>query len=131
MEGNYALRFGGQTVGKVQVVREGLYYRFYCRCRLPGDGVCRVKVSWETGEESLGILVPEGDGFLLDTRLAMKKLGQGKPEFTVVPNRAKLSQKLVPIKPEEPFSYIERLKNAYLECHEGIPMAVIRKQAGT
>ena len=131
LEGNYELKFGGQAVGRVQVTREGLYYRFYCRCRMPGDGVCRVLARWEDTQESLGILVPAGDGFGLDTRMATKKAGQGKPEFTVIPNRAKLRGKFIPIKPEEPFSYIARLKDAYLACHEGQIGAVIKEEAGT
>lgn len=126
MEGYYELKFGGQTVGKVQVAREGLYYRFRCRCRLPGDGVCRVLVRCGEAQESLGILTPTGDGFGLETRLAAKKLGEGSPAFLVVPNRKKLEGKFVPIKPEEPFSYIARLKDAYLAYHDGQPCAVIK-----
>ena len=130
MDGNYELKFGGQTVGKVQVIRQGLYYRFHCRCRMPGDGVCRVKVSCGGREESLGILVPAGDGFGLETRLAAKRLGQGSPEFTVVPNRARLHGKFVPIKPEEPFAYIARLKDAYLAARFGQLGAVIQEAEG-
>lgn len=127
MDGNYELKFGGQTVGKVQAVREGLYYRFRCRCRMPGDVVSRVMVSCGDREESLGILVPTGDGFGLETRLAAKKLGQGRLEFTVVPNRTALQGKFVPIKPEEPFAYIERLKDAYLANLNGQPGIIINK----
>lgn len=127
MEGNYELKFGGQTVGKVQVTREGLYYRFCCRCRMPGDVVSRVVVSCGGREESLGILVPVGDGFGLDTRLAVKRIGQGDPDFTVVPNRMPLEGKFVPIKPEEPFAYIERLKDAYLVNANGQTGMIIKE----
>ena len=114
LEGNYELKFGGQTVGRVQVQKQGLYYAFTCRCRMPGEVISRVMVRCGDRETGLGILVPMGDGFGLDTKIAAKKLGQGSPEFSVVPNRPQLTQKFIPIKPEEPFSYIERLKEAYL-----------------
>ena len=130
MEGNYELRFGGQAIGKVQVIREGLYYRFLCRCRLKGEMVARVVVNCGDRQDSLGILVPMGDGFGLETRIPAKRLGFGKPEFTVTPNRGKLQGAFVPIKPEEPFSYIARLKNAYLARVNGEIGAVIKETAG-
>lgn len=105
-------------MGKVQVTRQGLYYRFRCRCRLSGGVICRVSVRCGEKQENLGILVPMGDGFGLDTGLAMKKLGQGSPEFLVMPVRPK-GEKFVPISPEEPFSYLSRLKNAYLAERNG------------
>lgn len=119
MEGFYELKFGGQAVGKVEVIRQGLYYRFRCRCRLTGDVISRVVVQCDGREERLGILVPEGSGFALDTRLAAKKLGQGTPEFLVVPSRPQAGN-FVPIKPEEPFAYIARLKRAYLANQAGV-----------
>ena len=119
MEGSYELVFGSKEVGKVEVWKEGLYYRFFCRCRMSGDVVSRVMVSCGGKQESLGVLVPVGDGFGLETRLPAKRLGEGEPVFAVVPNRVANSGKFVPIKPEEPFSYIERLKDAYLARVEG------------
>lgn len=129
MEGNHALRFGGQAVGKVQVIREGLYYRFCCRCRLTGDVVCKVVADCGGRRESLGILAPEGDGFSLTTRVPVKRFGEGKPEFQVMPNRPVISEEFIPIYPEEPFSYIERLKDAYLARQGGQVGAVIRENA--
>ena len=119
MEGIYPLSFGGRPVGSVQLVREGLYYRFICHCRLVGEVVCRVLVTWGDFRDNLGILVPAGDEFVLDTRVPVKRFGKGKPEFTVTPSRAPTGEKFIPISPEEPFAYLERLKDAYLETREG------------
>ena len=44
MEGKYAVTFGQTEVGIVQMKREGLYWRFCCRCQLSGDVVCRLVV---------------------------------------------------------------------------------------
>lgn len=114
MVGDYQVYFGNQPCGKVQVRRQGLYYRFTCRCRLTGDALCRLLVSVGTHQENLGVLVPVEGGFGLDTRIAAKRFGEGTPSFTVVSSREQMQERFVPITPEEPFAYIERLKTSFL-----------------
>ena len=126
MEGNYDILLWDKPVGTAKVSREGLYYRFHCRCSMTEDTLCRVSA----GKESLGILVPIGDGFGLDTKLPAKRFGEAVPEFRLVPNKPVLEGKFVPIKPEEPFAYIERLKDAYLTQREE-QLGIIVKEAGT
>lgn len=130
MEGNYGVYFGSQLAGKVQVLRQGLYYRFICRCKLTGDVVCRLNVSCGQNRESLGVVIPMDGGFGLDTRLPVKKLGEGAMEFYLIPKHEISEGTFVPIYPEEPFSYIERLKDAYLAKKDGQVGVVIRKNAG-
>ncbi len=130
MEGNHTLTFGSREVGQVRVTREGLYYRFSCTCRMPGDVISRVTVSCGGKTESLGILVPGAGGFALETKLPVKRLGQGDPVFTVVPNSQVVAGKFIPIKPEEPFTYIERLKDAYLARRNGELGIVLREDTG-
>ena len=113
MEGNYDVTLNAEPVGKVQVLKEGLYLRIHCRCHLDGD-VCRLLVHCGEREENLGILVPKDGQFVLDTKIPAKRLGQGSYHFTVVPKKAVLAGKFIPISPEEPFAYIERLKEAHL-----------------
>lgn len=118
MEGNYAVTFGKNTVGKVQVLREGLYYSFYCRCQLSGDVVYRLAVRCGESEESLGVLVPMEGGFGLKKRIPAKRLGQGSPVFFLMPKHNH-SGVFAPIYPEEPFAYIAKLKDAFLIRQEG------------
>ncbi len=127
MEGMYPVNFGQAQVGKVQVIRQGLYYRFTCRCRMTGDVVCRLVVNCGGTRESLGIPVPEGDGFILDTKLPIKRLGEGEPVFSLVPRHEIAVGTFVPLSPEEPFQYIRQLKNAYFERRYGQPGAVIQE----
>ncbi len=119
LEGNYEVRFGREPAGKVQVLRQGLYYRFVCRCRLTGDIVCRLQVTCGSQKENLGIVVPMGDGFGLETRLPAKRLGQGDWVFSLVPKHEIVTGNFYPITPEDPFAYIARLKDAYLIRKEG------------
>lgn len=118
MEGNYEVYFGGQPSGKVQVLRQGLYYRFICRCQLTGDVICRLWVYCGDKHENLGVVVPTGDGFGLDTKIPAKRLGEGELRFTLGPKHEQAGT-FVPIYPEEPFAYIERLKDAFLVRKNG------------
>ena len=119
MEESYEVSFGNVPVGKVQVLREGLYYRFICRCRLTGEVVCRLAVRCGDKLEKLGVLVPSGDSFGLDKKIPVKRLGEGKMEFYLGPNHDNVMGKFVPICPEEPFAYVERLKDAFLMRQNG------------
>lgn len=130
MEGNYEVFLNGNSVGQAEVIREGLYYRFRCRCDLSGD-VCKLMVTCGNHQENLGVLVPGKGGFALETKLPIKRFSGEKPEFIVVPNRAVLTGKFVPIYPEEPFAYIEKLKNAYFIRRNGQAGVIIQEKAGT
>lgn len=130
MEGNYPAYFGKQAVGRVMVRKEGLYYRFCCRCTLTGEIVCRLAVICEGEPVHLGILVPVGESFGLDTSLPVKRIGETAPVFQVLPGRVVTNGRFVPIKPEEPFAYIARLKDAFLAYQNG-QAGVILKEKGT
>lgn len=127
MNETYGVYFGKEQMGKVQVQKQGLYYRFTCRCRLTGDVVCRLRVTCGDKRESLGVVVPMDDGFGLDTKIPVKRLGEGKMEFLLVPKHELDSGVFVPVYPEEPFAYIERLKDAYLARKEGQVGVILRE----
>ena len=114
MVGDYVVFLGNQQAGKVQVTRQGLYYRFICRCRLTGDVVCRLYITCGGQRENLGVVVPVGDGFGLDTRLPVKRFREGEPSFSLIPKHEMADARFAPIIPEEPFAYIERLKTSFL-----------------
>ena len=130
MEGSYEVYFGNRPAGKVQVMRQGLYYRFQCRCSLTGDVVCRLLVKIGDKSENLGVVVPEGTGFGLDTKIPVKRLGEGMPAFCLMP-KGGIIGKFVPICPEEPFQYIQRLKDSFLTYQNGQAGIRIQEKAGT
>ncbi len=131
MEGNYPIYRDGRIVGQAAVSREGLYWHFRCQCRRSWDVVSRLYVTWDGGEECLGIPVPEGEVFRLDTRLPQKRMGQGKLRFAVRADGVQADGNFVPIKPEEPFAYIARLKDAYLARKDGQVGAMIKSPRET
>lgn len=119
MDGTYEIMLGGESVGQAVVRRQGLYYRFSCRCDLSGEVIYRITVTCGGKSESLGIPVPKNGEFYLDTRLAASRLGEGEPKFAAVPRRPDLGGMFVPISPEEPFRYLHRLENAFLARKDG------------
>ena len=127
MDGTYEIMLGGESVGQAVVRRQGLYYRFSCRCDLSGEVIYRITVTCGGKSESLGIPVPKNGEFYLDTRLAASRLGEGEPKFAAVPRRPDLGGMFVPISPEEPFRYLHRRENALLARKDGQLGIVIRE----
>lgn len=119
LEGNYGVYFSDKLCGKVQVVRQGLYYLFVCRCQLTGDVVCRLTAVFPEKEHPLGILVPMDDGFGLRTKVPAKHFNGTPVRFTVSVKHDEGNGFFAPIYPEEPFLYIEKLKDAYLTKKNG------------
>ena len=119
MVGTYEIREGERTVGQVRVVKEGLYYRFSCRCSLSGEVLMSLRVCWGGGEMDLGICVPMDGRFGVEKRVPCKRFGEGTPEFSLRPRHEKLAGRFVPIYPEEPFSYLHRLEGAFLARQAG------------
>ena len=74
MRYEFAVLYEQRTVGKAEIVKQGLYYRITCRYRLPSGEVCRLIFKWPGGWENVGIPVPEGDGFNLTKKIPVKKI---------------------------------------------------------
>ena len=67
----------------------------------------------------MGVLVRKEDTFGLDTKLAVKRIGEGPIAFRVMPKHTELKGKFVPIRAEEPFAYIDKLQSAHLQLCSG------------
>ena len=129
MEGTYPIEQAQKTVGQAEVTKEGLYYHFDCHCRLSGEVICRLAVICGDKMESLGIPVPEHGEFVLRKKIPISHLGEGPLRIRVMPKHPELMGKFVPISPEEPFAYLSRLQNAYLERRGQQLGVVIREDA--
>ena len=126
---DYEVTLDGRPAGKAQVTRQGLYYHVVCRCSLSGEVMYRLEVSCGEKRENLGVLVPGENGFGLDTRFPISRVGRGVLSFRLLPRHDPLQGRLfVPITPEEPFAYLSRLKDAFLEIQEGKKGASIPRE---
>ena len=129
MEGTYEVLLHNTVAGKVQLTREGLYYRIQCRCVVPDDMVYRLLAISDRGRDNIGVVVPEGDGYVLNKRMPVKNLAEGT-SFVLSSRADTDSGKFVPISPEEPFSYIDQLQSAFLEINEGNVGVRLEKESG-
>lgn len=120
MEGVYDIYLGKEKVGKAQVRRVGLYYRFLCCCDLTGEVICRIMVRCGENVESLGVPIPSGDAFYLEKQLPVSHFRKKKISFFVEPRLTTVRDHWVPVKPDEPFGYLKELKNAVLEVRDGV-----------
>lgn len=121
MECVYPIWLGSEKVGKVTVEPMGLYLHFSCRCQLRSEVMCRVMVSCTGFNESLGILMPAGDDYILTKKLPIKHFQTGIPEFWITSKKLQMREIYIDIYPEEPFHYITKLENAYLDKRRDRP----------
>ena len=119
MIGSYEIRMGNNVVGRATVEKQGLYYRFFCRCKITGEGMRRIVVSCGEIREDLGICIPMGDGFGLEKKVPCKRFGAQTPDFQLLPKYPGMRGKFVPVYPDEPFAYMSRLKEAFLDVRDG------------
>ena len=123
---DYEVTLAGKPMGRAQAEKQGLYYHVVCRCRLSGDVMYRLECSAGEKKTNLGILVPMDAGFGLDTRFPVSRVGEGELRFVLLPRHDEMKERtFVPIRPEEPFRYMEQLKDAFLETREGQKGAVL------
>lgn len=111
----YDILLNGLTIGHVQVDREGLYYKFRCNCKFNDNKIYRIKVTDSVTEITLGICVPEGDNFILNTKVPVKKLQKDSLIFT-----AELrSEQAIVAETGKSFSYLDKLETARLQYTNG------------
>ena len=120
MQQEYYVLSGDETIGKVLVQRQGLYYHFHCRCAI--TGAVKYKLLANCGENTvdLGLCIPHSDGFGMDTKLPIKRLGDGELTFRLIPKHNKPEGEFIPVTPEEPFGYIQKLQQAHLAEQDGL-----------
>lgn len=118
------------VVGSVKVTRQGLYSRFHCACTLPDAGIYKLIVCSDDRRTNLGILVPQGSCFGLDTKIPRKNLGEGTLSFVILSAYGQSEDIFVPVKPGEPFVYLQMLDSAHAEMRGG-NFGIVLHQAGS
>lgn len=103
----YELSAHGKAVGRVEVVKSGLYYSFRCVCDEDCRGICRISVVCDGKRENLGVCVPEDGKLMLRCKLPVKRFSGDDLRFELIDGKAEYA--FVPIDPEKPFPYIEKL----------------------
>lgn len=120
------ISLGEKKIGNANVVKEGLYYHFHCRCHLPKTEIYTIHVCCNGNNRNLGVCVPMEGCFGLDTKVPAKYIGEGKLQFRAMPKYNHMQEKFYPIVPTEPFKDLKLLKNAYFCVIDGRPGLCIK-----
>lgn len=108
-----------QAVGRAEVKKEGLYYRFFCTCTPPDNGIYRIVVCDGSNTRDIGICIPTGTV----ARVPIKYLPGERLTFSLVPKDRK--ETAVPVATGEPFERLEQLDNARFQVTQGQPEILI------
>ena len=119
MENEYTIHADNTAVGMAMVRRQGLYCHIRCRCKPPGNAVHRLYAVVGGKRTDLGICVPVDGAFGLDTKIPIKRIGEGVPSFYIAPNRPNHMEQFIPVCEQMPFPCIGKLRSASLEHREG------------
>ena len=124
MIGNHRILFGDGQVGVANVVREGMFYKISCKCDVDQDLPAHVEALWQEQKIDLGLCVRMDSEMGLITRIHVNKVPQYIPLFRVAIKQRKEKGCFVPIHPEEPFRYLQRLNSAWL-AKEGEELGIM------
>ena len=102
---------GGRVVGRVMMHREGLYCRISCRCHKYDEEIRRLYA----GGEKIGVLIPEGDELVLETRVAAKRLKECCT-FSLDENRSDF----IPLRPGEDFAHLDKVRHGKLRIKNSV-----------
>lgn len=119
MEGLYDIFWEQEKIGKAEVCREGLYYRFRCCCDLRSGDICRISVTCGSQTENLGVPAPNGDCFYLQTRLPVSRFSKGEPSFRLTGKYPKQMGMWMPISEDMSLDPIVDLEPVIAQEREG------------
>ena len=127
MVDSYDVTLHGNRVGKVQLSKQGLYYQLRCTCSAVDTDIYRLLGRCGQTQSRFGVLIPEGNRLTLETKIPVKKLNTDDLEFWLERTSAharelpekKSGFQYIPIYPDEPYTYLSKLKNSYFEIRNG------------
>jgi len=117
LEQNCEIFLGSNVIGMAIIAKEGLYYRFDCRCRFREKGVYRLSAQSDDGLVDLGICIPREDAFGLCTKIPVSRLGEGRIRIFV--KNKEDAKHVIPIFQDRPFCQLDKLDKAVF-CDGGI-----------
>ena len=107
-------------VGSAHILQEGLYYRICCNCKVSTKGIHRIVVCDDENTADLGICVPQGNEFILTSRIPVKKLNIENCSFSLVKQGNQKAKREVPVETGKPFPAIEELGSAYFRSEDSV-----------
>lgn len=113
MEHIYDVLYMDKVVGKVRLIREGLYYNLHCQTKIPGMRLC---IHTSGGNIDLGICVPMDGSYGLHTKKSVKSISGDILSFYFC---KKQNEHMRLIDPDQPFLDLYRLTEGFLRIERG------------
>ena len=123
MAETYDITYDGAPVGTARTEKQGLYYVFSCRCRLPEDGLYRIHAICGEAREDLGICIPMDGAIGMDKKVPQKRIGEGMLTFELGPKDWK-PREIVP--EPEPIPQVEETVQP-VQAEEIAPPAAVEE----
>lgn len=117
----YPVYMGEESIGKVQLQKNGLYYRIECECALPGSRIFRLYAECGDWKYRIGIPVPEGDSYKLRVNIRFEKLQTDDLRFFVATDEDQATQQRIPIFEEKPCQQMAILEVMVFDRYNGRP----------
>lgn len=113
---DYPVTYLGATVGKIEITKEGLYYRYKGEFQLTEDHFYRVYALAPSGKINLGVCNPTGGIWAISGTIAIRKLNVDCLQFEIcTPEKI---DTFIPINENQPISSLEHLMD-YRFCRKG------------
>ena len=119
MTGTYHITLDNHRVGTAAVTQQGLYYRIACQCVFKVKGFyC---ISAESGEhrEHLGLCIPEGDRYILNKSIPVKRFPEKKLSFYASRKKENSEHTFIPVETGGEFTGLAELMNGKFESSKG------------
>lgn len=126
MEGIYQLKRMNRAVGQVTVSKEGLYYKIEASLRLPKGSRYRLTVCFEHNTMDLGLCIPQGDMFIMCTKIPIKRFCGDSFTFML---SEKNERKVIPIQDNKPFSHLDILPQCSFSRENGKAVVIIHQKS--
>ena len=118
MKSLYPVLWNQEEVGEVGVTKQGLYYVFSCRMQLPPGSRCRLYACSQGDSRDLGLCIPEGNFFVLQTRIPAKYFPEEEYSFCL---NQPATGRFVPVRKDRPFPELDKLESGKFSISGGEP----------
>jgi len=106
----HSVTFNGQTVGRIELHKEGLYWIIGCVCSLENGPLYRLTATTDKDRLDLGTLIVYQNRYVLNTRISTKKAGNRFVDFQIkVPGDDKM---FIPVYTDKAFEKFDILDQA-------------------
>lgn len=119
MEFCYEVIRGNTVVGEIRLMEQGLYCKMKCNCTFHLPGIYRLHLECLGIDRNLGVLIPDGNRYSLETAIPTKYIDYDHPTFYISGMDQTSEDKIVSVDSDMPFSYIRNLEKARFVYRNG------------